>query len=310
MLPFPSIAKARCLSKSWLARFSPVSTLDDEVTKLDVVTFQKRLQERTTNWSTFFPLALDKDFLCGFDRASQMWVSFPSLSFLPKAFWAASTYHWVEGALLYGMDFKNGTLYVANLLTRSWKRSVDLPPRTRNTSVIYVPISRWESSSETYKVIYLQGERYGDLDPYAAERLNLSFDEWSAQIYEPKLDAWVTKRFGESQILARDHVYLNGVLYMVVSPAPDCLLAPLAINLAEGTLKKLDFSFDNYIEDMESLHLVVCNGKMYMVRMELGNPMCVLEIDVESRRLFLVATAPLALSRGGPGQLGLTGCSL
>ncbi|CAM6105711.1 unnamed protein product [Calypogeia fissa] len=42
MMPFPSIFKARLLSKSWLAKFSSASSQDDEVKKLAAITFQKQ----------------------------------------------------------------------------------------------------------------------------------------------------------------------------------------------------------------------------------------------------------------------------
>lgn len=286
MLPFPFIVQARGLSKAWRARFSPVSSLNNSevAQQRDAVTFQRQVRERATNWTTFFPVCMDDDFFCGYDRASEKWVRFPSLSFLPKAFRSASTYHWIEGPLLYGIDRENDTLYVANVLTRSWRRGLGLPP-VAPPAAGYAPISVRDAASETYKVIYLQGD-----DDF--------LHKWSAQIYEPKSDVWTTKKlFQGGEPLVRRPAYLNGVLYMASYNRLDSLLA---YNMAEETLEELELAFDGVIDGaIINVYLVSCDGKLHMVVTERnGLPVRVLAVDLESRRLLEVARAPDALSRG------------
>lgn len=131
------------------------------------------------------------------------------------------------------MDLENETLYMANLLTRSWKRSVGLPPISKS-GVISPPLSVWDTSSKAYKVIYVQldgDDRIVD-DPFD---YNMHFhrDKWSIKIYEQKSNVWSTKRLDGDQSMSHHPVYLNEVLYMVAQCKLDRLLA---MNMVEGVI--------------------------------------------------------------------------
>ncbi|CAM6098369.1 unnamed protein product [Calypogeia fissa] len=56
MVPFPQIFKARVLSKSWYARFQPISALHNEEERRLARSFQKQVLEFSSGWDTFWPL--------------------------------------------------------------------------------------------------------------------------------------------------------------------------------------------------------------------------------------------------------------
>jgi hypothetical protein len=47
LLPFPCLFKVRILSKSWLARLSPISSQDNEEKKQSAILFQKKVTEQS-----------------------------------------------------------------------------------------------------------------------------------------------------------------------------------------------------------------------------------------------------------------------
>lgn len=296
MVPFPLITKARGLSKKWRARFSAVSSLEDEETRRDAEEFQLQVQETATSWSTFFPVCMDGDFFCGYDRASQKWVRFPypSMACLPREFPTIATYQWIEGALLFRVIWDShceGELYVANLLTQSWKKSGKILPSDIVTND-WNPVSLWDSALETYKVFYMQQDHD---------------NRWCAQIYDTKSDRWTTEcLYNEDEKLGIYPVHLNGVLYTTygqwhiingISPMA-CLLA---LDMADGSLREISLHFEGVIEDIDTVKLVVCNGKLYMILAEYPRdmPIRVLEVDLQWLALVEVATAPVSLSQGG-----------
>ncbi|CAM6098286.1 unnamed protein product [Calypogeia fissa] len=80
MVPFPQIFKARVLSKSWCARFQPLSVLHDEEERRLARSFQKQVLEFCSCWATFWPLRVPDD-PDAFNQAEQKWQKLPSLSF-------------------------------------------------------------------------------------------------------------------------------------------------------------------------------------------------------------------------------------
>ncbi|CAM6095210.1 unnamed protein product [Calypogeia fissa] len=318
MMPFPEILKARSLSKSWLVRFSPVSSHDDEDKKRVATEFQKLVSEQSTKWSTFFPVFKEKGFICLYDRPYRRhWVRLRTPYFLrpkfrisraPELFVLSIGNTWtehcrerpflrIEGDLLYCFEANRG--YVANTLTLSWKQLPDRPNVSidRNeTTLRYIthqhPILVRDTSSDTYKVIVLHG--YGDHGDV--------FNHWYVQIYESTTDRWSTKKLvAEGQPPPSElleslgcPVYFNGVLFVGDDDRiADHNIYLVAINLEKGTLKGLQFSFDGLAGWVIKVHLVICNARLMMVVLNswvvVGH---VFTVDLESRELLEVALVP------------------
>lgn len=284
MVPFPHVFKARTLSKSWLARFSPIQSQNGEVEKLLAASFQKRVAEWSTKWKTLCPVFIDWQGFIAYDRASHSWPKLPSLSFLPHGFLSMSHMQ-IDGALLLVSEFyinwetatKEHKLLVANFLTRSWRR-LPVPPPADETYLFEKLVTL--TSLETYKVIvFYRGGGY-----------------CLAQIYDSKSNVWRSKTLDKDFSVLSRPTYLNGVLYMVVGRNPWNLLA---FNVAEGTFEELEI-FGDSMERFDA-DLVVCNATLLMVVKEsrFAETVQVMKVDLEVLRLLKVAQGPpLALNFG------------
>lgn len=90
-------------------------------------------------------------------------------------------------------------------------------------------------------------------------------------------DVWSTKWLNEGPMLTCHPMYLNGIFYVV---ADYKLYFLLVINMAKRTMQKCQFSHNGVRFQFTSLYLVF-HSKLYMVTIEFGNPLIVLEVDLE-----------------------------
>lgn len=288
MVPFPFIFKGRALSKSWQARFSQISSIDDEERKLLAISFQKQVGERSGSWKTFCPVYKGYEEVIAYDRTSRNWRTVPSLSFLPqdllKGLRAA---HIQEGALVFLFPWPevnaSDKMYVANVLTRSWKRLPVRPPFP-NQDPFVTKLVRG-TSIEVYNVVLLYKIDGAD---YLAQIYNSKSNTWSCNQFVipiddlPYIDLSVTPR-----------VYLDGVLYFVVEGD---LRTLLAINVQEGTMEKLE------MPGIEGIHttranLVVCKGSVWIItyaRSFRSKGMTVLKVDMAAGLLKVSDGPPAA----------------
>ncbi|CAM6088762.1 unnamed protein product [Calypogeia fissa] len=309
MMPFPSIFKARVLSKSWLARFSPVSSQNDEVEKRAALAFQKQVRERSATWSTFFPVCHDEGFYRAYDQQCQRWRKLPMPSIFPdESVTPMEQLTGIEGTLFYGYD--GGRIFLANILTGSLKDLPEYPPAYIEERELTLechryptfPVLAMDASQENYKMIVLQ--RYSDW---------LWRNCWYAHIYESTLDGWSTKKLVEVvplpyQIDPFGHpVYLNGVLYDTYgyNSGKSLVTHLLTFNLEKGTVEELDLSLTGGMREIVwsddiIVYPVVCNGKLFIVVTE-GDPedmlypgvvWHVLAVDLGSLQLLEVARVP------------------
>lgn len=233
MMPFPSIFKARGLSKSWLARFSPVSSLDDEENKGHAILFQKLVRETSKNWQTFCVVWINNYKSFAFNQTSHEWQRLPSLSFRP---WNLELYCVeTDGSLLHGLwhnpsPYHPGPqLWVINILTRSRKI---LPPRPKaaRTSI------RWKKlithTFADYRMLLLcESLHQSSVTGYSLQTYDSSSDTWSTKNlvnFRPDFRFSLSWDFYYAQ-------YFNGILYVPGHTFPGPILA---INVEDGTFEQ------------------------------------------------------------------------
>ncbi|CAM6109557.1 unnamed protein product [Calypogeia fissa] len=74
MMPFPSIFKARGLSKSWRARFSSISLLEGEEKDLAESFHKQVIGEWSKKWDSFCPVFVGEDALVAYGQKSRNWL--------------------------------------------------------------------------------------------------------------------------------------------------------------------------------------------------------------------------------------------
>ncbi|CAM6092424.1 unnamed protein product [Calypogeia fissa] len=312
MVPFPSVFKARALSKSWLAKMSPVkrtSTAPD-VRKAERDSFHRQLGDWSkTHWQTFCPVFLGKENFIAYDGKSHNWRRMPSLTHLPENLVLARSNLQIEGPLLYGFArpetrTRKKELYVANILTRSWKQ---LPPRpsAKMSVVLCNKLVVTSSKSESCSLDSMEEERESSSSSYKVvtvcrEHRNDQFDRYSAQIYDSNLDAWNSKKIIISTDFFRltTSAYFDGILYMVADANPRDLLA---FSVHDGRFEELKMPFVDTMRII-SVNLVVSNGSLLMIVTEGFHQQNqqVLRIDLEARKMMEVARGPPPHLNFGP----------
>jgi hypothetical protein len=291
MVPFPHILKGRVLSRSWLAKLSSTSSIQDEEEKRKAISFQKRMSHHwSANWMSLCPVFFSKEDLIGYDRATRQWRRIPTLSFLPENHITKSKHSQlqIEGGLLFIVSPPKH-LSVANVLTRSWKQ---LPPRPwadgrscgRESLVSHI---------DAYKVVEFY--RYQD---------GLCF----ALIYNSELSAWnrraveVPRDFN----FLSNRVSLNGVLYWMVG-LNGIALCLLAFQVEEEVFEVLPLPPISgtpnlgiggpFTRSRIQCFPVVCCGSLLMVVCNndlLVETVSILKIDLVSQRWLEVARGPPA----------------
>lgn len=299
MLPFPSIFVARGLSKSWLARFSPISSLADQADKDLSTSFQKAVRESSNRWKPFCPVSLgNENSSCqtdsfAYDCADKKWRRLPSMSYLPLALQLS----WVriDGALLYGPcpqgPIVEDQMWVTNILTRSWKT---LPPH-RNTPPYRIKWAKMVSHTMSdYKIIMVSG--------YESSRGGVN--HYSVQIYDSASDVWISKNL-ISNAWKDEHiyiaVYLNGVLYIALNE--NLPLELQALDVEEGTLTEHWLSNVDHSLRIARSNLVICNATLLWIGLEVGawpgdhplHRVHVFKVDLGSESVLEVAQSPAAL---------------
>ncbi|CAM6098593.1 unnamed protein product [Calypogeia fissa] len=312
MMPFPSIFKARGLSKSWRARFSSISLLEGKEKECNLAeSFQKQvIGEWSKKWDSFCPVLVGEDDLLAYGQKSRNWLKL-SLSFLPEMslhsrrsnrYTTFDRYRLqVDGALLHGSHHLE--LYVADILTQRWKQ---LPPLPWGQSYVVCSKVLSKTSLGTYKMLLLC---HDDCRNDPNDNCLHGHDHYSAKIYESSLGTWSTQNFAVTRdffygATSKDNntasaAYLNGVLYVVAFNNVQHLLA---LNVAEGTLQELELSFnDGDGMRVEFVNLLVCNENrlMMVTRDTYPEHMQVLKVDLQTLQLVQVSRGPPAPFRVG-----------
>jgi hypothetical protein len=294
MMPFPFIFKARCLSKSWRSKFSPISSSEGAENSLAAASFQRQVADWSRTWNTFSPVLATTTGFIAYDRASQNWPSLPDFSFLPEISYSPYLRRKLVGPLLYGFCGQDSSTQIhsqhvimVNILTKSW-RKLPSRPKVLGTHVLCHQLVIYPSL-DMYRVIVL-GQKYG------------TSDEYSFEIYHSKSDTWSTKNITISRDFSEEPdvaAYLNGVLYMMGMKTPQSLLA---FNVEEETLEEITLSFNNNeILKTAILNLVIFRDNTLMLvtkgRFDEGvyqDTVRMFKIDLESRQLRWLADGPPA----------------
>ncbi|CAM6091424.1 unnamed protein product [Calypogeia fissa] len=302
MVPFPQVFKARTLSKSWLARLSPPSSLrKDQEKKRLAISFQKRMGEFwSRTWKTFCPVLLSRDDLRAYDRESDHWRTVLDLSFLPQNHHPTMTAMRTERVEIEGVlvlisatpdaDSESiGNLLttewrspysvsIGNILTKQWRklslrRYYHPGPIAAGSHLVSHP------SSPSYKVIVFYEEKEGR---YVAPH--------HAMVYDPM--AWSDKSVSTPHgvYIRSNRMSFNGTNYWVVGPMRTQAASDLiAFDFEKEVFHVLQMQPNEVPMEADSFYLVVCNGAMTMVlSMDDGERFMksvrLVEIDLESRR--------------------------
>ncbi|CAM6085506.1 unnamed protein product [Calypogeia fissa] len=294
LLPFPAIIKARFLSKSWQARFSSVPCKEDGLATKYVgpASFQKLVGKRSSSWEFLCPILEEKngDFMA-YNKATQIWQKLPSRPFLREEVCYNLSCKRMEGPLL--IVFYNERcdtdcdFYVANILTRTWKR---LPPPPIREHVIsnFLLIDK---SLGKYKVIFLCSEVISSVSG------NDFGESYFVQYYDSKSGSWTTRKrrrkkpFRDFDNLVNNFVHFNGVVYTVLGYDPHILWA---FNLEKCKLNVLELTLDYDFSDYDHYYLLVCMAELVLVIWDdrERESLRLLKIDLENRTLVHLADGP------------------
>jgi hypothetical protein len=302
-MPFPSIFRARLLSKSWNARFCSIASQEDQEKKQTATMFQKMVEESSSKWEAPCPVFISEKGEClGYRPDTATWHNMPSLSFLPERALGTQKNSQIEGVLLCTYDAYfdrskhlqehdlDGQIYVANILTRSWKQ-LPPPPDPDRARMSYFKLVVTDRSSNTYRLIRLLRE-------VDFERKDLT-DIILCQIYNSASGLWSTKKVVVPENPLRrwnfrasiNPGYREGVFYMNPEATDGNPLNLWALNVEESTLEQI--TVQEYIYDPEDQgsdgggiesHVVVCDADLLMINIDYfhGN---VVHMDVESYKL-------------------------
>lgn len=228
-MPFPSILKASNLSKAWLARFSPISTLGDKDQKEFAMRFQKEV------WTRFFQVSADKELCMTYNWACQIWVQMSPLSFLPKNITrGASLGGQANPGLVFVRDNGSNTkecLLVTNIFTHCWKWLPPCPTYSVGCRLSHSERVVRDSPTEPYKVI----------------TVSRTYGYGFVNVYNSKTMAWMTTMLPTNVIRASTYVYLNGVVYMETRPGVRGLFA---LNVEVGTSKILRLATTTHLHQL------------------------------------------------------------
>lgn len=308
MIPFPSIFKARALSKLWLARFSAISSLDSREEKLAATSFQKKVGQWSHNWQTFSPVYMnyDMDLFCYHQASHQFfreWQRLLRFFLRPRQAVPSASLVQMEGALLYwhsGRSNKlvnpsrNDGLYVANMLTREWKQ-LPFPDSCPVSRPVYVHCLKLVSnpSSEKYKMVMVcQNDGLKRYDRCSIHVYDSASRTWSSQVC-----SFSGER--ECEINWEAYEHLHGVLYMLpVNRGRFCAGdGLLAFNVKEETLEEVGFeqadgaqlplqlpADEGDVSRSENIRLLVSNANLLMVAVSLSLSIRILKFDRQSQR--------------------------
>lgn len=256
MMPFPSLFKARVLSKAWCSKVAPV--VDGNAC---ASSFQGQVISCLSKWLSYCPALLNGDRFIAYDRDLRRWRKMKLLSYLPENFSRLQVK--VEGCLLCGYVIPEAgnsecNLYVTNVLTRSWK----LLPRRPNMSQGLTKHLFLDHNS--YQVILFSESQNPGPNQYT----------YDAQIYNSRLDTWTCTNLttDDSVCLSPPSRYLDGTLYLVTTNSSRSQqIVILAFNVKDSTFSRHSLSF--YLDaPSASVSLVICGGDVLAVMSRASPP--------------------------------------
>ncbi|KAL2621201.1 hypothetical protein R1flu_001406 [Riccia fluitans] len=303
MMPFPSIFKARVLSKAWALKYQGKEDLG-------LSPFQEQVHALSSRWETFCPAVLKKDTseVIAYCPSSNCWQKMASLAYVPGDF---STQDLItEGSLICGFVVSESSkhehnLYVTNVLTKAYRV---LPVRPNMT---YIGCRHLlHRGSDGYTVVVFS------LDPHFRTIDEYIFD---AQVYDSKTRAWKTTKVtveNDFYMSPQCSAYVNDTLYILSRHTLGVLtsgqIGMLALNVQDMKWERYTLSFPPLNRPCTSVTLVLCAGQILVVvslaveprsewddydvmRLCYGNAqesLVVMRINPETRRLSVVAQGP------------------
>ncbi|KAG6543382.1 hypothetical protein Mapa_015296 [Marchantia paleacea] len=280
MMPFPSILKARVLSKCWAAKFnSDVSSSghnkQDTIQKITPSPFLKQVMERSNTWEAFCPAFLRRDSfeVIAYNRTTNCWQKMHSLSYLPVDFVRQDIT--AEGSLVCGSvieecNVHEHKLYVTNVLTRAY-RVLPLPPNISSVGCKHL----LQQGADGYSVVVFS------LDPHCRQNDPYTFD---AQVYNSKVHSWKTTKViieHDFYMSPQCSAYLDETLYIVSRHGLGVLtsgeIGILALNVEDLSWEMFYMSFPALSRPCTSVTPVRCGDQILLV----------LSLDVEPRRTWL-----------------------
>ncbi|KAL3692715.1 hypothetical protein R1sor_006366 [Riccia sorocarpa] len=291
LMPFPSILKARMLSKAWAAKFQSLQeepsasgrmsceTGEEDQgslkTSAAVTPLLRLVMETSSTWDSFCPAFLLRDSfdVIAYSRRTNSWKRIHSLSYLPHDFVRQDIT--AEGSLVCGSvveecNVREHNLYVTNVLTRAY-RVLPLPPNMTPVGCKHL----LQQGADGYTVVVFS------LDPHCRQNDPYTFD---AQVYNSKIHTWKTTKVTiehDFYMSPQCSAYLNKTLYIVSRHGLGVLssgeIGILALNVEDLSWEMFYMSFPSLSRPCTSVTMVLCGGQILVV----------LSLDVEPPRTWL-----------------------
>ncbi|CAM6103343.1 unnamed protein product [Calypogeia fissa] len=260
MLPFPVVFKARVLSKSWLAKLSPISALGrEEEKKQSAISFQKQI------------VCVNEGFL-----------QIEGALLLVTAF---------ERSRDIGSNALK--LYVGNILTRNWKQ---LPPHPRSERWLTSNCKLVCHTRESYKVVIVSGDGHR---PHLVHIYNSEKDAWNKlDLSDRFFPKWGPSAYldGVLYMVGLSSFKRDTSTQLQILAVKEEALEDATIRLEEPYVRGRDGHGEYPIISNGNLLMVMPRGPPISTATDI---LRVMKVDLQSRRLLEVSLALLGDHKAG-----------
>ncbi|CAM6091367.1 unnamed protein product [Calypogeia fissa] len=283
MIPYPQVLRTRVLNKSFNKNLSASP---------GALGFQNQVREVSTKWKHYCPIILniEKECLEGYDREYNRWQNMPlRIENEVLTNWFSIQKLRGAGSLMCGL-FNRSTVFVTNIVTRTWKWLPSRPDMTNPKEIHILPIG-----SEAYQVLLITKDERKPTQVFC-------------QLYDSRTEVWTVRRSTVSTTLSSSSsVYLNGVLYVMEYDPDDFhdVMKLLSYNVSDGTWTNIPHPFGCMLHEIETFELLVCQTHVVVVlhvrptwwttkssHNTLRNTLMVYKLDPDSLDIREVARGP------------------
>ncbi|CAM6091235.1 unnamed protein product [Calypogeia fissa] len=239
-LPFPSLFKARSLSRTWYFKFP----LPSQCVRSLSPSLQNQVASLSSSWSTYCPVFFSQEEILGFNRVASRWQPMLTLSYLPVTNWSSITSGGSLICLISESDI-GYDVYVTNVLTRSWRK---LPARPFSEEPDHVRLLPVKPDSYNVLLVYRR-----------------SHDEHCVhtQVYNSSLRTWTVKKsMVDLGTFFVNSAYLDGKLFCMCR---DSMLDPLQLWVYRlDDNEWIDLSHPLLPEEVVDGAFLLCGDKIFV----------------------------------------------
>jgi hypothetical protein len=239
-LPFPSLFKARLLSRAWYFKFP----LPSQCVRSLSPSLQNQVTSLSSKWVAYCPVFFSQDEILGFNRITLRWQHMLTLSYLPVGIGSLVT---SGGSLICVMSESDVgyDVFVTNVLTRSWRKLPARPFSEEPDHVRVLPMGPY-----SYKVLLVYRRGHGEHGVHT-------------QVYDSSLRNWVVKNSEvDLGTFFVNSAYLDGKLYCMCR---DSMLDPLQLwtyHLEDNAWIPIPHEFSP--SDVFDGAFLLCGGKVFV----------------------------------------------